>query len=175
MRKLNLLLFILSAFATTIFSQDKVGDMIALAEVPESVALMSQANNYADAVVQGDFQKVTDLTHEDILTMGGGADFMMTDLKSEQSNLEGQGMKYVSAEVGNHPEFLNSDGQLQTIVPVKFHMEYNSKKLESWIKLFAVSSDEGVSWSFVNLEKFDEPSLREFVKNVSSDLVYPVR
>lgn len=173
MRKLQCVFIFSLAVIANMFSQDKVGDMIALAEVPESIALIAQANSYADAVLSKDYQKVADLTHEDIITMGGGADFLMSDLKAEQSSLEGQGMKFVSAEVGSHPEFLSSDGQLQTIVPVKFHLDYNSKKVESWVKLFAVSSDEGISWTFVNLEKFDETSLRDFVKNVSTELVYP--
>lgn len=173
MKQLTFFTFLLFAFSSNLFSQEEVGDMIALAEVPESIALISQANSYADAVINKNFQKITDFTHEDIISMGGGSEFMISDLKTEQTDLEGMGMSYVSAEVGNHPEFLNSDGQLQTIVPVKFHLDYNSKKVESWVKLFAVSSDDGVSWTFVNLEKFDEPSLRTFVKNVSSELVYP--
>lgn len=173
MRKLNTLFFSLLFTATSLFAQDKVGDMIALAEVPESIALIDQANSYADAVVKSNFSGIAKLTHEDIIAMGGGEEFLITDLEADFAALKSQGMKYVSADVGNHPEFLNSDGQLQTIVPVKFHLDFNSKKLESWIKLFAVSSDEGVSWTFVNLEKFDEPSLRAFVKNVSTELVYP--
>ncbi len=173
MRKLNILFLLLLFITTGIFAQDKVGDMIALAEVPESIALIDQANNYAKAVVDSDFSGITKLTHEDIISMGGGEDFMISELEADYATLKAQGMKYVSADVGNHPEFLKSDGQLQTIVPVKFHLDYNSKKLESWIKLFAVSSDEGVSWTFVNLEKFDEASLRAFVKNVSAELDYP--
>jgi len=161
------------AMVGTAFSQDKVGDMIALAEVPESVALIKHAKQYASAVVNSEFNNIADLTHEDIIAMGGGLDYLIMDLKAEVKSLEAQGLTYTSSEVGNHPEFLTSEGQMQTIVPVKFHLMMNSKKVESWVNLFAASNDEGLTWTFVNLEKFDEPSLREFVKNVSGDLVYP--
>jgi len=173
MRKLTIFTYLLFAITAVGLSQDKVGDVIPLADVPESKALITHANKYADAVVNKNYGGIASLTHEDVISMGGGIDFLVFDLKAEQKNLESQGMSYVSAEVGTHPEFLNSDGQLQTIVPIKFYLNLNSQKVESWIKLFAVSSDEGVSWTFVNLEKFDEPSLRTFVKNVSPELVYP--
>lgn len=173
MRKLINLIFISLITLHVAYSQDKVGDLIALAEVPESVALVTQAQSYADAVVAADFTKVANMTHGDIVEMGGGMDYMVFDLKAEKETLTQQGLSYTSSEVGNHPEFYKSEGELQTIIPVKYHLVMNSKKVESWINLFASSADEGVTWKFVNLEKFDEASLREFVKNVSQDLVYP--
>ncbi len=172
------LLTILSLLAFTSFSvvaQDQVGDIIALADVPESKALVQQAEQYTAAVVNSEFESIAKLTHEDIITMGGGEEFLIMDLKAELESLAAQGLTYSSSEVGAHPEFLESEGELQTILPVKFHLIMNSKKVESWVNLFAASTDEGVTWKFVNLEKFDEPSLREFVKNVSSELVYPTR
>jgi len=153
--------------------QDQVGDMIALADVPESVALVEQAQSYTDAVVASDFSTIADLTHGDIINMGGGIDYLVFDLKAEKKTLTEQGLSYTSSEVGSHPEFYKSEEELQTIIPVKYYLTLNSKKVESWVNLFASSTDKGITWKFVNLEKFDEASLREFVKNVSPDLVYP--
>lgn len=153
--------------------QDKVGDIIPLADVPESVALVEQASTYANAVVTKDFTKVVALTHTDIVKMGGGEEYMVGDLRTQSINLENQGLKYVSAEVGNHPEFLKSEGELQSVIPIKFQLDMNDKKVESWINLFAVSADEGLNWKFVNLEKFDDASLREFVGNISTDFIFP--
>jgi len=175
MTKLTIILCASLFMANVSYSQDKVGDMIALTEVPESIALMEQASTYTKAIVNADFDKVASLTHDDIIAMGGGVDFLIKDLDAEGKGLAAQGMVYDSVELGNHPEFLTSDEELQTILPVKFHLLMNAKKVESWVNLFASSSDEGKSWKFVNLEKFDEPSLRAFVKNVSPELVYPQR
>ena len=173
MRKLIFTLSLSCILVSMISAQEQVGDIIPLADVPESVSLVKQANDYASAVVNKDFNSIIGFTHNDVVEMGGGAEFMVTDLESQSLNLENQGLKYVSAEVGSHPEFLESSEELQTIIPVKFQMNMGDKKVESWTNLFAVSKDEGINWKFVNLEMFDEASLREFVKNVSSDLVYP--
>ncbi len=173
MIKLLNLIFISLFTCTIISAQDKVGDLIPLAGVPESVALVKQAQEYSDAVVNGNFDGVAKLTHADIISMGGGLDYLLSDLKTESESLNAQGLKYTSAEVGSHPEFYKSDGQLQTVIPVRYYLTMNSEKVESWSNLFAASSDEGATWTFVNLEKFDEVSLREFVKNVSPELVYP--
>ena len=154
-------------------AQEQVGDMIPLAEVPESIALVKQANEYANAIVNKDFHSAIGLTHGDIVEMGGGKEFMVGDMELQSSNLENQGMKYVSAEVGSHPEFLESSGELQSVIPVKFHMSMGDKKVESWTNLFAVSADEGLNWKFVNLEMFDDASLRAFVKNVSNEFQFP--
>jgi len=154
-------------------AQDQVGDLIPLAEVEESKALVLQAGQYAEAVVSGDYNKVADYTHADIIDMGGGLDYLIFDLKAEHQSLTQQGLAYTGSEIGNHPEFYTSEGELQTVIPIKYFLSLNSQKVESWVNLFAVSTDEGTSWKFVNLEKFDEASLREFVKNVSKDLIYP--
>lgn len=167
-------LIVISLITCTILSaQDQVGDLIPLADVPESVALVKQAQEYSDAVVKGNYDGIAKLTHADIISMGGGLDFLISDLKAESQSLNAQGLQYTSSEVGSHPEFYKSDGQLQTVIPVKYYLTMNSEKVESWSNLFAASSDEGETWTFVNLEKFDEASLREFVKNVSTELVYP--
>ncbi len=170
----NLLLLIpIILVSLNILAQDQVGDLIPLADVPESKALVSHANNYVNAVVSKDYQQVVTLTHNDIVEMGGGEDFLMKDLKTQTLNLENQGLKYVSAEVGSHPEFLESEGELQCVIPVKYFLDLNTKKVEAWSNLLAVSGDEGLTWKFVNLDKFDDASLRDFVKNISSDFVFP--
>ena len=159
--------------AATGFSQNEVGDLIPLAEVPESIALKKYADTYATAVATNDYNKVAELTHADIVKMGGGTDFIISDLKAEGDQLSSQGFTYVSTEVGSHPEFLTSDTELQTVVPIKYYLNFQGKDVEAWTNLFACSSDEGVTWTFVNLEKFDDASLREFVSNVSADFVFP--
>jgi len=171
MRKLLILapLFL----SLSLVAQEKVGDLIALADVPESIALVAQANMYADAVKSSNYDKIAELTHGDILTMGGGKDFIIADLKAEGDQLQNQGFSYTGTEVGNHPEFLSANEELQTIIPIKYYLTFNSKEVEAWSNLFAVSTDKGVTWKFVNLDKFDEPSLREFVSNVSPELIYP--
>lgn len=170
----NLLLLIpIFLISLNIQAQDQVGDLIPLADVPESKALVTQANNYVNAVVSKDYQQVVALTHSDIVEMGGGEDYLMKDLKTQTLNLENQGLKYVSAEVGSHPEFLESEGELQCVVPVKYFLDMNSKKVEAWSNLLAVSKDEGNTWKFVNLDKFDDASLKDFVKNISADFVFP--
>lgn len=172
MRKLTIILSLLS-LSIIMTAQDKVGDLIALADVPESIALVAQAESYANAVQSNDYDKVAEMTHADVLAMGGGKDFIIADLKAEGDQLQKQGFSYKGTEVGNHPEFLKANEELQTIIPVKYYLSFNSKDVEAWTNLFAVSADEGVTWKFVNLDKFDEPSLREFVSNVSTELIYP--
>lgn len=156
-------------------AQDKVGDVILLADVPESKALTAHAKTYGEAIKSNNYEKVAALTHADVVKMGGGETFIISDLKAEGDMLMQQGFKYTGVEVGTHPEFLNSEGQLQTVIPIKYFLTLGDKEVEAWTNLFAISADEGVTWSFVNLEKFDEASLREFVSNVSPELVFPMR
>jgi len=174
MSKLTLFFF-LSLASLGLVGQEQVGDLILLSDVPESKALTSYAQQYAQAIQNNNYDQVAALTHEDVVKMGGGETFIISDLKAEGDLLMSQGFKYTGVEVGTHPEFLTSEGQLQTVIPVKYFLSFNGKDVEAWTNLFAMSSDEGVSWTFVNLEKFDEVSLREFVSNVSPELVFPAR
>ncbi len=156
-----------------LFSQDQVGDMIPLADFPESKTLLEFSEQYAQAIISGDFDKIIELTHNEVIEKGGGKEMLVKDLSAEAEMLSSQGFIYSDVEIGNHPEFIASEEQLQTVVPVKFYMTFNGQKAESVIDLFAASSDEGKTWKFVNLERFDEQSLRTFVSNVSAELVYP--
>jgi len=174
MRILQIVIFSI-AISSSAFAQNKVGDLIPLAEVPESIALTQYADNYAKAVASNDYALVAELTHDDVIKMGGGAEFIISDLKADGDQLTNQGFKYTNTEVGNHPEFLKSESQLQTVVPIRYYLTYQGKEVEAWSNLFACSTDEGVTWKFVNLEKFDEASLREFVSNVSPEFVFPSR
>ena len=170
----NLILAIIPIlFAISLTAQDQVGDLIPLADVPESKALVEHANAYAMAMVEKDYTKVASLTHEDIVTMGGGETFLISDLETQVGNLQRQGLKYVSAEVGSHPEFLTAGEEMQCVIPVKYHLDMNTKKVEAWSNLLAVSKDQGTSWKFVDLDKFDDASLRDFVKNISADFSFP--
>lgn len=169
----NFVLICLSLLSFSIVAQEEVGDMKALTEFPESIALMRDAKDYTDAIMNDNFNRVVELTHNDVIKMGGGEGFMTDDLKAENNIMKAQGFLYKNCDLGSHPEFMTSEGELQTILPIKFLLSYNADDVESWINLFAVSQDEGKNWKFVNLEKFDEVSLREFVSNVSNQLVYP--
>ncbi len=173
MRKLFTLSLLLITVA--LMSQDKVGDMINLADVPESKALVSTANEYASAIVNGKYENAILLTNSDIIEMGGGEEFAVSDLRSESQLVLNQGFKYVSHEVGNHPEFLMHEGQLQTVIPVLFRLSFNDKDVEAWSQLYAVSADEGKTWTFADLGKFDATSFREFVKGVSPEFVFPTQ
>jgi len=135
--------------------------------------LIQSAEAYAQAIIDRDFSKAVSLTHLSIVSKGGGEEYIIKDFQRDRQSLVDQGIEYVAFEIGEAGQYLESEGELQTIVPVLFKMMMDKKDVESPTNLLAVSEDKGQSWRFVDLSKFDAQSLSDFIENISPDLQIP--
>lgn len=135
----------------------------------------TSAQSYVDAYVSQDFEKLFFLTHPNIISMGGGKEYVLEDIKRERTTLANLGFNFLEGNIGLPGEILNSNGELQTVVPVNYVIQIENDKYNSDAALFAASSDGGETWRFVNLDQYDRESLKTFIPSLNDGITLPAR
>jgi hypothetical protein len=135
--------------------------------------LLDNAELFVNAIVERNYEQLLDLTHPDILIKGGGRDLLMSDYHKERQMMVDKGMEYIEAVVFQPNEFLEFNGEIQTLLTVKYKLLINKLEYESTSNLLAVSKNNGGHWVFVDLNKYNKESLKDFIDNLSPDLVFP--
>ena len=135
-------------------------------------SLNELATSFANAYIRKDYKTIITLTHPDIISKSGGEEFAKSDLKANLENPKSEMLDYASVEVGEALQFLKSDNQTQTIIPVRFFIEFGDDLYANTSYFFAVSDDEE-EWRFVNLDYYDHESLKIFITNLSADITIP--
>ena len=135
-------------------------------------SLNELATSFANAYISKDYQTIVTLTHPDIITKGGGEKLAIADLKANLDNPKSEMLQYTSTEVGEPLQYFESDEETQTLVPVRFFLEFGDDLYANTTHFLAVSQDK-VEWRFVNLEYYDEESLEIFIDNLSDEISIP--
>jgi len=135
-------------------------------------SLNELATSFANAYINKDYQTIVTLTHPDIITKGGGEKLAIADLKANLNNPKSEMLEYTSTEVGEPIQFFESNGETQTLVPIRFFLEFGDDLYANTTHFLAVSEDK-TEWRFVNLEYYDEESLKIFIENLSDQIMIP--
>lgn len=135
--------------------------------------IQTQAQEFATAFAKSEFLKVAELTHPNVIEKSGGQDYVLEDLKAERTSSSAQGLVYVEAEVEEPLKILKHGDEIQALVPVNYILQLADKEYKNQSYLLAVSRDEGISYSFVNLQQYDDESLKFFIDNLSPDISIP--
>ncbi len=136
-------------------------------------ALKADAKTYVNAVVYKNFDQMVAYTHPNIITLGGGNEMTMKTIVEERKSVDAQAITYISGDVSDPTDIINSGGELHSIITQEIVMEINGKKFKSFTNLLAASLDNGKTWSFVNLDHYDKESLKVFVPRFDPDMVIP--
>ena len=65
--------------------------------------------------------------------------------------------------------------EIQTIVEIQFVTLFGAAKFKIFVPILAMSKDEGRNWTFVNLEKHEAKSIRNFIPSYHTELIFPDR
>jgi len=135
--------------------------------------IQEKAQEYVDAFIKSEFAKVASLTHPELVAKNGGEDYVISDLKAERISSSAEGLLYNSGSVSEPAKIIQHEGEIQAVVPVEYILQLVDTEYKNSSYLLAVSKDEGRTYTFVNLMQFDGGSLREFISNVSPDIIIP--
>lgn len=164
MKYLSALIFSLFMFtAHTQISMDAVQ-----AEISKS------AQAYLDAFVKRDFDVMAELTNKNIIDMGGGVQFFISDMVAELEQTTASGLKYISASImsNDHKPYAVEE-ELHVVVPHDMIVTVNGNKYRSTSHILGTSSDDGSTWSYVNLNKYSTKSLQVYIPSIQDDFEIP--
>ena len=132
--------------------------------------LVKSVKTYIDAYIDADVETLFFLTHPNIVSMGGGKEYVLEDIRGERKAFDNMNMDFLEGMVGTPSIAIESNDELQIVVPITYIVMFNDEKYKSNSSLFAGSSDGGETWRFINLDQHDKESLKIYVPNLSDDI-----
>jgi hypothetical protein len=154
MRAIKFILLFIS-FSTVSYSQVKQ-DNIAL-KIKTSATTMGQlllSRNYDDFL---------NYMYPDAIPKMGGRENIIKMIKDGQVEMEQNGTKIISVEFGEPSEILTKNNTLQCILPQMITLQVKGGTLKSKASLFAISSDNGNNWTFLDVTRKTKEQLKQII------------
>ncbi len=139
----------------------------------DTVNLKSLTQEFVDAFVGQDFEKLANMTHPNMIKMSGNLDFVKSDYEADYKVLQNMGFKFISGTVGSPGEIYQSGAEYLCFIPQRFTVELNGQKYISEIPVLATTMTNGKVWNFVTLDRQDQASISTFVPSYEERMGWP--
>lgn len=159
----HILLFLFSLSFVNLQAQNDLG------------SLKEMTQEYIDAYVSKNFDKLATMTHPNIISMSGSVDFVKKDFEADYNSLENMGFTYLDGKVGEPGEVFQSGAEMLCFIPQIFTIELNGEKYSSVSHILATSMTKGKVWNFVSLERQDQKSIGVFIPSYEERMGWPER
>ena len=136
--------------------------------------LLEDAKEFNDAFLSGDFEKYIDLTIPSVIEVAGGKEVMVTNAKASYEMTTKSGITFESIDPLKPSKFMFAGRDLQSILPQIIITKIGETKVSQKVYFLASSSDEGKTWTFLNLEPYDAASIKTYVPSYTGDIEIPV-
>lgn len=138
-----------------------------------ATSLRVSAERMIEAIVEEDYATYIDLVYPKVVEIFGGKDIMIKMTKTNKDAQKDSGLLLTKAMFNNSGDIQESSNDFQAIVTFDYLMSVSGLTYKGQNYLLAISNDEGENWYFVELETFDEESIKTFVPTYSSNIKFP--
>lgn len=135
--------------------------------------LLNDAKFFNTFFIKGDFDKYIDMTIPSVVETAGGKEIMVTNARESFEMTTKSGLIYESIEPLKPSKFMFAGKDLQSILPQNIITKIGETRISQKVYFLASSSDEGKTWTFLNLEPYDTESIKTFVPNISEEIEVP--
>ncbi len=115
--------------------------------------IKSQAEDLANATLEGDYEKLIDYTHPNVIKSAGGKENFLKFIVPEMQKMAADGFVMESVEIGEPTKTRLYKGQYQSLIPKTITIVYNGQRIRSKNHLFGFSDSSGQKWTFIEAEK----------------------
>lgn len=135
--------------------------------------ILFDTGKYANAIIDKDISGIMDYMHPNIVKMGGGDEFMKTQIEQQINVYSDQNISLTNIVFDTPGDIVQAGDELHCIVQQTQILKMGDKDFENKGNLLAVSQDNGESWKFVDLAQYDANSLKIFIPNFNEALKIP--
>lgn len=125
----------------------------------------AKAEECQTALIKGDYETFTDLSHPVVVSAGGGRKKMIETMAAELKKLKDNGTEFKAVTVADPSDPVMGAKELYICVPFTFEMLTPNARVAVKSALLRVSADGGKTWTFV-----DAIAGRESLKKSFPDL-----
>ncbi len=135
--------------------------------------MLRDAKKFNMAYMAKDYQAIADMTIPSVVELAGGKELMAKLIKQEMDTKENINFTLQSIEPLK-PEKIDASGEnLQAILPQLGIFKLGDRNVRRKVYYLANSSDLGKTWTFLDLEAYDEASIKQFVPSFTGKLKFP--
>jgi hypothetical protein len=135
--------------------------------------LKEQAEETAQATVEGKYEDIIKYTHPNLLKMMGGRDAMLDLIQSAMEEVKKQGVSIESVTMGEPGATVQAGDEIHCILPQTLIMKVGDKRMRSDGNLLCISQDNGKNWFFLDMGGVDASSIKTILPNYNADLKFP--
>lgn len=135
--------------------------------------LLQDAEKFNEAFIKGDFETYVDMTIPSVVEVAGGKEIMINNAKASYEMTTKGGMIYESIKPLKPSKFMFAEKDLQSILPQTIITKIGDTRISQKVYFLASSSDEGKTWTFLNLEPYDTASIKTYVPSYTEDVEIP--
>lgn len=139
---------------------------------PLKKAVLAQGGMMEQALLHDDYATFVKFTYPKVIELVGGEQKMITLMKSSNTD-----SKVVDIVMGDPADILHVGSELQTTVPTRITIQITNPTkhgtLVAYSTLVAVSSDQGVNWTFIDTSGKNITTLTKTLPDISGNLFIP--
>lgn len=167
MKKISLLLLLLASSYISI-AQTTLPDVS-----EDEQKLQQEATKMGKLFITKKFPDYLKFVHPKIIQLVGGEKAMIDILENSFSQLAEQGFSFKDVTMGNPSSILEVGKEKQAVIPQILEMKNQTGTLVATSYLVAISSDNGVTWQFIDTGGKSLEEMKKVFPNLSSALVIP--
>lgn len=162
--KSSIISFLFSAVMfTTSYSQAK----------ESSQNLKQQANKMAQAFISGDYKTFVSYTYKPMVQGTGGAAKMEQSLAKVVNDMKSKGMSFNGITFDEPSKIIKSGKELQATIAQHTDIKVPDGRAVSTSTLIAISTDNGINWTFIDTSNKNIAALRKAMPNLSTAITIP--
>jgi hypothetical protein len=135
--------------------------------------LKQQAGKMSQALVAGDYATFVHYIYPKIVQLQGGSDKIITILTQTVQQLSAQGMKFQKVTLDEPTPFVKGGGQLQSTIQQHTEFKMPQGRTVATSTLICLSADNGLNWTFVDVNNKSLGQIRQLLPNLNSAIVIP--
>lgn len=135
--------------------------------------LKLQAGKMGASFVSGDYKTFANYTYPLILKSMGGVSKMIEVLNRTTNEMKVKGMRFSNIAFDEPSKIVKSGKELQATIAQHTEIKLALGRLVSSSTLIAVSTDNGVNWTFIDTSNKDITTLRKALPNLNQSINIP--
>ena len=135
--------------------------------------ILRDAKSFNDAYLAKDFETYVEMTVPSIVELAGGSEVMVRVSKEHYETMTASGLEFISFVPNKPGKIMLGGNDLHSILPQELITKKGSHLYKKTAYFLASSNDEGKTWTFVDLEPYDNETIKTFVPSFTGDLEIP--
>ena len=127
-------------------------------------------SKYRQAYLSVNRTKLVEMSHPNIVEMGGGPAFMIEEITQDYNMYAALGLKLIDLKINRSSKILKVDDSLQAMLPYERTLDKDEDIITEKGFFLIVSQDDGKTWSFTDMRKYDSESIKVFIPNYNERL-----